>query len=101
MSYVIGSLATTYAIVCVWGTFATVAALLRMQRSSDPLLIRAGIMRVDGGPKCILGVARLAFAPVGDSLPGRVRRAMQIAVVCGPLSSLIALAISRYGASPL
>ena len=100
MSYVIGALATTYAIVCVWGTFATAAALLCMQRSSDPLLIRVGITRVNGGPKCILGVARLAFGPAGHALPGRLRRAMQVAVVCGPLSSLIAIALSRSSAAP-
>ena len=100
MSFVIGALATTYAIVCVWGTFATAAALLRMQRSSDPLLIRVGITRVDGGPRCLLGVARLAFGPAGHALPGRVRVAMQVAMVCGPLSSLIAVVLSQQAASP-
>lgn len=92
-------LAVVYTIMFGGGVLTTVIALIRMQRAADPLLAKVGIRRLDGGPRCIVGVTRLAFTSAGEHLAPRVRLAMQIAVLSGPISSALAMWLSSSSAS--
>lgn len=92
-------LAVAVAITGHWAVFTTVIALIRMQRAADPLLAKVGIRQLNGGPRCIVGVTRLAFTSAGEHLAPRVRRAMQITVLSGPIGSAWAMWLSSSSAS--